>query len=161
MALTLTIHPECESITVESSYFDETNQTVVLNVTVNCETEYVINAEPEDTEIVVDVDSLGLTDLTVLEDSVYYLELVITQEDGTVITESACRYLNCSTTCLMLDTFKDMAAGDEDATIRSLAFHALTVANGCTSCACSDLCTLYNATQIDECTANVSTCGCS
>lgn len=159
--MTLVVSETCEDITVTSDNFDETNLSVSLKVTINCDEEYIITAEPEDTEIIVNPESLELLDLETLNDGVYYLELTITQADSTVVTESACRFINCETTCLMLDTFKEMAEGDEDATIRALAFYALDKANGCTSCACSDLCILYKATELDNCSSNVNTCGCS
>ena len=159
--MTITINEDCVSTTIVSENFDPTNLSVVLTVTINCDEEYIINAEAADEEIIVSPATLGLDNLEVLDDGVYYFELAITQEDGTVITESGCRFINCTTTCLMLDSFKDMAAGDEEATIRALSFYALDKANGCTSCACSDLCLLYNATQLDNCTTNVTTCGCS
>lgn len=158
--MTITISPTCESVTLVSDNFDITNQLVKLTVTVNCEEEYLIDVDPEATEIVVDNEALGL-DGDTLDDGVYYFELKITQEDSTIVTESLCRFINCETTCLMLDSFKAMAEGDEEATIRALAFYALDKANGCVSCACSDLCTLYKATELDNCTTNVSTCGCS
>lgn len=158
--MTLSINEGCTAVTINSDYFAEDNTSVSLSVTFNCTEEYIVAAEDDVTEIVVDPEALGLED-EVLTDGVYYFELTIIQEDSTTVVESGCIFVNCSTTCLMLDTFKAMAEGDEDATIRALSFYALDKANGCTSCACSDLCLLYNATQLDNCTTNVTTCGCS
>lgn len=160
--MTVTVSETCQDITVTSDNFDGSNLSVVLTVTINCDEEYIINAEAADTEIIISRETLGLDDEDLpLDDGVYYMELAITQDDSTEVVESACRYVNCETTCLMLDTFKDMAEGDEEATVRALSFYALNLSNGCTSCACSDLCVLYNATQLDDCTTNATTCGCS
>lgn len=158
--MTITISPTCANVTIVSDNFDFQNQTVELTVKFNCEDEYLITAEPEDTEIVVDNAALDL-DGDTLADGVYYFELKIVQEDSTVITESACRFVNCSSDCLMLDTFKLAAEGDEQAIIKAMAYHALSVANGCTSCACEDLCLLYKATTLINCTNDVKPCGCS
>lgn len=159
--MTAVIANDCANVTLDSDYFSSDNQSVTLKITYNCGTEYSIVVDVNDTEIVVTPSYIDQDDLTVLPDGVYYFELTVIQDNATEVVESACRYVNCSTTCLMLDTFKSMALGDEDATIRALSFYALTAANGCTSCACSDLCTLYNATQIDNCSTNVKPCGCS
>lgn len=156
----LVIDEGCESVTITSDYFDAENQSVSLGVTINCGTEYTVAVEVEATEIVVDPEALGL-DLDALEDGVYYFELTITQEDGTKVVEGECRFINCGTTCLMLESFTDAAAGDKDALVRALAFHALVASDGCTSCACSDLCDLYTATNLVNCDSNVSSCGCS
>lgn len=158
--MTITINEDCTGVTIDSTYFDVDNVSVTLTVTYNCDEEYIINVDSDETEVLVDQEALGLEGDT-LDDGVYYFELTIVQEDSTTVVESGCRFINCSATCLMLDTFKAMAEGDEDATIRALSFYALDKANGCTSCACSDLCLLYNATQLDNCTTNVTNCGCS
>jgi len=158
--MTATIHNECLNIVVDSDYLDPANISVTLNVTINCDTEYIITADPSDTDITIDPDSLGL-DLEALADGVYYLVLTVTQSDSTVVTETLCTLVNCTLTCQMLDSFTAASGGDEEAGIRALAYYGLITAVGCTSCACSDLCTLYNGTQLNECDTNVNTCGCS
>lgn len=158
--MTTTIHATCDNIVLESDYLDSENLSVTLGVTINCDTEYTIQADVEDTEITIDPDSLGL-DQEALTDGVYYLVLTVVQSDSTVVTETACILVNCTLTCQMLDTFTAASSGDDEAGIRALSFYALTAAAGCTSCACSDMCTLYDATQLEDCNTDVTTCGCS
>lgn len=158
--MTTTVHANCENILVESDYLDSENLSVSLSITINCETEYVIAVDVEDTDITIDPGALGI-DQEALSDGVYYLELTVTQSDSTVVVESTCLLVNCSMTCQMLDVFTAMAAGNTENAIAALSYYALITAAGCTSCACSDLCTLYEATQLIECDSNVTTCGCS
>lgn len=158
--MTTTITEDCSNVTITSTYFNPSNLSVTLKVTYNCTTEYSISINEEDTNIVVTPDMLSI-DADALPDGVYYFEVKFIQSNSTEVIEASCRFVNCSTTCLMLDNFKNAVLGDEDATIRALSFYALSVADGCTSCACSDLCTLYNATQLDLCSTNVKPCGCS
>lgn len=158
--MTAVVANDCTEITVDSDNLDPTNLSVSLSVTINCGTEYIIVANVSDTDITVDPDALNI-DQAALSDGVYYFVLTIVQSDSTVVTETLCKVVNCTMTCDMLDSFKDASAGDEDAAIRALSFYGLITAQDCTSCACSDLCTLYNGTQLNECETNVSTCGCS
>lgn len=158
--MTLTLNDDCVSVLLESEYLDPLNQSVSLGVTINCDTEYTISVDVNDTDITVDPTALEL-DLDALEDGVYYFELTVVQENGTTVKESVCKFINCGTTCLMLDSFTSAASGNKDALIRALAFQALVVSDGCTSCACSDLCELYNATDLVNCESNASNCGCS
>lgn len=158
--MTAVIHATCDNIVVDSDYLDPDNLSVSLSVTINCDTEYIITADVSDTDITVDPTALGI-DQDALSDGVYYLVLTVTQSDSTVVTESLCTVVNCSMTCGMLDTFTALSAGDTDSAIAAMSYYALVTANGCTSCACSDLCTLYEATQLIECDSNVTTCGCS
>jgi hypothetical protein len=158
--MTTTVHANCENILVESDYLDSENLSVSLSITINCDTEYVIVVDIEDTDITIDPDALGL-DQEALSDGVYYLKLTVTQDDSTIVEESTCLLVNCSMTCQMLDVFTAMANGSTDNTVAALSYYALITAAGCTSCACSDLCTLYEATQLIECDSNVTSCGCS
>ncbi len=159
--MTATVNSTCETITITSDYFDPTNISVTLNVTINCGAEYIITADSADTEIVVDQAALGLEGGN-LEDGIYYLKLTIVQENTDLVIESSCKFINCTTTCLMQDTMNAAAQKDPDAIIRALAFHALVASNSCTSCACADLCTLYT-TATSNCYSNDTTnpCGCS
>jgi hypothetical protein len=158
--MTYITHPTCDNIILESTYLDPANISVSLAVTFNCDTEYAITVPPEDADITVDPTALGL-DQDALTDGVYYLKLTVVQDDSTVVEESVCVLVNCSMTCQMLDVFTAMSTGDTENTIAALSYYALVTAAGCTSCACSDLCTLYEATQLIECDSNVTTCGCS
>lgn len=159
--MTIVIGNDCVDATITSTYFNSLNQSVSLSVTTNCTEEYIVVADPADTEIVVDQAALGLEGDN-LSDGVYYFKLTIVQENGDIVIESACKFVDCVTTCLMKDTMLAAANKDDDALIRALAYHALVAASDCTSCACADLCTLYT-TATSNCDSNDTTnsCGCS
>lgn len=158
--MTLTVESDCSSILIESDYFNSDNQSMTLTVTYACGTAY--------DDIEIDVNELNYTftpediDLEdTLADGIYYFVLVTIQEDGTTVTESACKFINCSTTCDMLEVFTSVAAGGtEEEITRALSFYALTLSDNCTSCACADLCTLYNTATQTTCD-NASPCGCN
>lgn len=158
--MTITINEGCESVTLVSDYLDADNQSVDLKLKINCETEYAVNYDVALTELEVTPESLESTEL-VLIDGVYYFELTIIQENGDKVVESGCKFINCSSSCLMLETFKLASQGDEEAMVKSMAFHALTLANDCASCSCTEMCALYEATQLEPCTTDVKPCGCS
>lgn len=161
--MTLTIGTNCSEFNITSTYLSTNNQSVTLNVTMNCETEWELPVEVEVTTIVVSPEDLEM--LNVISDGVYNIKLTIIQQDGTQIIESVCKFVNCVSNCLMLDSFLAAANGDEAAILRVLAYHALVASDGCTSCACADLCELYKLSQLEDCvtttTVDVSGCGCS
>lgn len=104
-----------------------------------------------------------------LTTGVYYIKLVVTQSDGTIVPETVCRFISCDSNCLMLPTFKLAAEGDTEAIMRSLAYYALVNSANCSNCSCTTLCQLYTATHISACqetainsiTPHVNDCGCS
>jgi len=151
--MTTTIAEACASILIESDYFSPDNQSVTLNVTVNCDKEYVDDIDVTDEDITLTPDFFD-------SDGVYYLVLKFIQEDGTEVIESKCVLVNCNMACDMLDTAVAASNGDCEALTRLLAYKALILAQNCTSCACSDLCALYKATKLIDCHV-VKPCGCS
>lgn len=165
--ITTTIQNECDYITASSSYFNTGNISVALVVTTNCKEQYSITVAANNVAaITINPAVLGL-DLDALSDGVYNISFEIVQSGGTTVTESVCLLVNCTLNCLMLDTYKLAATGDEDAIIRSISFDALLASVNCTSCSCSDLCTLYSAALLENCslpltcsTCNAG-CGCS
>jgi len=156
--MTATTSDTCEEVVLASDYFDSNNLSVSLLVKYNCDVEYEIEIDVDNTEITVTPTLLELTD-EVLADGIYYFELTITQSNSAVITESICKFVNCSYTCSMLDVFKDLEDNEENI-IRALSFYALTLSEGCTSCQCTDLCTIYNNTLEEDC-EDVKPCGCT
>jgi hypothetical protein len=156
--MTTTITENCASIIIESEYLVSTNQSVTLNVTINCDKEYLVNIDSENEEITVSNLTLGLEDI-LLSDGVYYLLLTIIDEEGTTIQQSRCVFVNCDT-CAMLETAKQAAKGDCDSMIAIMAYQALLNSQDCTSCACVDLCLLYKATNLIDC-EYVKPCGCN
>ena len=157
--MTTTIAEGCASILIESDYFNTDNQSVTLNITTNCNEEYVHDILVTDTDITVD-PSLVDSEEDSLTDGIYYLVLTIIQEDGTEVVESKCVLVNCNMACDMLDTAVLASQGDCEALTRLLAYKALILAQNCTSCACADLCTLYKATKLIDCHVT-KPCGCS
>lgn len=158
--MTLTIANDCSTATITSTYLDSQNQSVVVNMTLNCKTEYSAEIDVDDTTIIVTPEDFGI-DNEKFVDSVYYFKVVVTQEDGTKVEEGLCTFINCSSNCDMLTTFKEVVGGNKNSIIKALSYHALILAQSCGSCACEDLCTLYNATTLDNCDTHDSGCGCS
>lgn len=157
--MTITIAEDFMDVTLTSTNLDSTNQSVQLTVTFNCDDEYESTIDVDDEEIIITNELFSLPTDETLADGVYYFVLKIVQEDGDEITETGCKFVNQFSTCLMLDTFTKASQGDADAVVRAMAFHALVAADGCVSCACSDLCLLYNATKLINCSNDAcSTC---
>lgn len=159
--MTITKDANCEFVTVDSTFLVPTNQSVKLAIKINCGTEYLVTAEVEDTEIVVTPTTINLPDAETIPDGVYLFELTTVDEDGVVNIERKCTLINCTLSCLMVDSFKGMSTGDPEASIRSLAYYALLNSEGCSECSCDDLCTLYSATQLTQCSIYATGCGCS
>jgi hypothetical protein len=102
-------------------------------------------------------EDVGTSD--VFPDGVYQFKFKITQEDGTKVEDSICKFINCASDCLMTSIFTNIGT-DPECTIKALAYFALTIADECPGCSCADLCALYNATGLNPST-NDSGCGCS
>jgi len=153
--MTLTVNSDCTSISILSDNLSATNQTVNLFWSKNCSTTTskisistaasVVQLAPED-----------LDSADTFSDGVYYFKLVITQEDGTTVEESICRFVNCASSCLMLPVYK---LTDSASILKQLAFEALLASTNCTSCTCADLCMFYTNTGLT--TIANDDCGCN
>lgn len=145
----------CSDITVESTYLTALNQAVTLTVVYNCKTTYIADVNVSDTSIVITPTTVNST-LDYLQDGIYSIKVEIVQEDGDVVIESACVFVNCQTACMMIEIFKSTTA---ESIAKSIAYQALLASVGCTSCSCDDLCILYN-TLSDNCFDYAQPCGC-
>lgn len=153
--MTYTINSDCTSISITSTYLSPVNQTVNLFWDKNCSgslNKISINTSAS----IIQLDPTDLSQADTFSDGVYYFKLSIIQEDGSTVEESLCRFINCQSSCLMLPTYKLI---DHESIVKQLAFEALLASNLCTSCTCSDLCTLYNNTGLiptinDDCGCN-------
>lgn len=153
--MTYTIASDCSSISLDSDYLVPTNLTVDLFWAKNCGTTLSkISVSPSASVIQLDPTDLGETET--FSDGVYYFKVVISDEDSNTIEESLCKFVNCNSTCAMIDTYTKT---DLDSVIKQLSFEALLAANDCTSCSCTDLCTLYTNTGLTD--INNDQCGCS
>lgn len=159
--MTIVINDNCESITVDSVYLVDTNQSASLRIQTNCEEEYLVDIDTDDTEISITPTTINMPDLDVLPDGVYLFELTTVDEDGVINIERKCKLVNCGLNCLMIDAFKGMAAGNSEDTVKSLAYYALLNSEGCSECSCDDLCLLYNTTKLAQCSIYATGCGCS
>lgn len=153
--MTYTINSDCNIITLDSDYLIPTNQVVNLFWSINCgSTLSKISISPSASMIQLDPSDLGGGDTFV--DGVYYFKISITDEDGGTVEESLCKFVNCASSCLMLPVYKQT---DSAAMIKQLAFEALLASSNCTSCSCTDLCSLYNNTGLT--TIDNDDCGCN
>jgi hypothetical protein len=153
--MTYTINSDCSIISLDSTYLSPDNQVVNLFWDKNCSGtlgKISVNTSAS----LIQVDPADLNESATFSDGVYYFKISITQEDGTVVEESLCRFVNCNSSCLMLPIYKltDLAS-----VIKQLAFEALLASADCTSCSCTDLCALYNNTGLtvipnDDCGCN-------
>lgn len=152
--MTATINSQCSSFTVDSTNLVSTNQSVQLIVTHNdCTTKTTLSISPAYTEITILPTDLGLT---AFADGVYGFELCIVTQTAVVIKETACVFVDCSTTCAMLPIYSDLTCDANK--LAALSYYALRVSNNCTNCACSDLCALFS--NITNASSDTS-CGCN
>lgn len=157
--MTITIAEDCASINIVSPNFAEDNQSATLTVTLNCTTTYDdIDITDSSDDYNLDPEALDIDELT-LADGIYTLTLVTVDAEGNSTTEQKCVFVNCSTTCDMVDTALDLST--EENMIKAISFHALTLAADCVDCSCTNLCTLYSTVTDETCVTNDSPCGCS
>lgn len=163
--MTTTVSTDCTEIAVQSDLFHDDNITLTLTVTYNCTTTYTeidllgAGIGTGDT-YTLDSEALGLTADDALSDGVYYLFITQTDENSNIITESKCVLVDCSLTCSMTDVFNELNEDPENI-IKALSYHALKVADAsCTSCSCTDWCTLYSAATETDCEDDAP-CGCN
>lgn len=159
--MVITVNEDCTEVTLTSDILLITNQSVEVTVTYNCTTDYVVTFDATTDPIVITPSDVSMTDS--FTDGVYNFKLVVVNVSDAILTESKCQFINCNSTCLMLDTYKDLSSTDKDtaaaALIKVLSFEALLLANNCSSCSCTSMCALYNATGLDPNT-NATDCGC-
>lgn len=163
--MTTTVASDCASIAIESDLFHSNNIATTLSVTYACTTTYdeidLIDAGigTGDT-YTLDSEALGLTADAALADGIYYLLITQTDEDSNIITESKCVLVDCDLTCSMTEVFNDLNTSSDNI-IRALSYHALKVADAsCTSCSCTDWCTLYTTATTTDCEDDAP-CGCN
>lgn len=152
-------YTDCSSVTVASNNLLVNNQEVTLTVKHNCTTEYVLDIVPSAQPIVVTPALLSMTD--VITDGIYYFHLKVIKVDNSITNETACLFVDCNTTCQLLDVYK---TNDSD---RTIAFLALLASKDCEDCNCNHLCLLYNTAITEPCvdthtntTSDVEPCNC-
>lgn len=148
--MTLTINEDCTSVQLTSDYFEADNISNSLSVSINGGDAITVaisasNVDPYD----VDAETLSLESLP---QGVYYFELTVTDVNSVVTTESLCIALICDLHCDMVDLY--LSTDDLD---KVLAYEALKLAQGCSTCSCSVMQTLYD-TIIE--TEDVTNCDC-
>ena len=148
--MTATLASDCTSIILNSDYLLIDNQSNVLTVTHNNTTVYT-PAIGSVTQITI--DTFVLSDYTdgsgPLPDGIYAFELVTTAENGDINTETVCVAVLCGIHCDMVELYTDVNNAE-----KILAYEALKVAQGCTTCNCDTMLTLYNVIT------NIVTNGC-
>lgn len=158
--MVLSVNDTCDEVTITSDILLISNESVSLTITYNCTTEYTLLFESTVIPIVIVPADLSLE---VFVDGVYNFKLTVINVSNEVITESSCIFINCSSTCLMIDTYKLVGSSDlviaNEALIKVLSFEALLLSNNCTSCSCASMCDLYNATGLNP-NMNGTDCGC-
>ena len=153
--MTITVNSTCDEITIASSILIASNQEVTLIATHNCTTEYEFTYASTDIPIVL--TSADFNSITTIADGVWGFELTIVNVSSSIITETKCTFVNCTSTCAMLPLYKDVQ--NTESLIKVLSFEALLLASDCTDCSCTDMCELYNNTGLND-DPNVGDCGC-
>jgi hypothetical protein len=81
----------------------------------------------------------------IMTSGIYNVELVVKNLAGTVIKESDCKFLDC--TSLECGVVKDL-----DNTDKLIAYYGLKASNECANCSCEDMCRIYAKLTNNECT---------
>ena len=153
--MTYTINSDCSIISLDSDYLSPSNQSVNLFWDKNC-SGTVGKISVNTVASLIQVDPADLGEGATFSDGVYYFKISVIQEDGSIVEESLCKFVNCNSSCLMLPVYK---LTDSTSLLKQLAFEALLAANSCSTCSCSDFCTLYTATGLT--TIDNDDCGCN
>lgn len=135
--MTATLAADCTSIVLDSDYLLVDNQSNVLTVTHNNTTTYTPTVGAV-TSITVTSAFLDLSGDT-LADGIYTLTLETTAENGDINTETSCVAVLCGVHCSMVELYGDVANLE-----KVLAYEALKVAQGCATCNCTTMLSLYN-----------------
>lgn len=149
--MTYEINNDFDQIILNSTNLVNTNQMVTLTVTKNCESTTTIDVDTAATLIELVPADLSQEDL--FQEGPYYFKLEVKQDDGTIVKEYLCRYIQPDA-CTYIDLYKTTADLE-----KVLAHQALLQLNECEQCSCTDACLFYetlNNTNCDDCT-----CGCS
>ena len=149
--MTYEINSDYDQILLNSDNLDNTNQTVILTVTLNCTTDHIIEVPVVDT--LIEIVPVDLGQKVIFTESPYKFKLVITQADGTIITETLCKYIQPDE-CAYLTLYTDKTNMD-----KILSLTALQTINTCEQCSCVDACLFYSV--LTETPCNDCTCGCS
>lgn len=144
-------YTDCATITITSTNLVNTNTSVKLTMQYACDKEWEKTIETSVTSIVLTPTDFDTEDF--VADGIYYFKLEIVNNVGTTITETKCKFINCVTTCKLLDSYKNNDCE------RTMAFFALLASDDCPDCACADLCLLYNIATNNPC-EDVKPCGC-
>ncbi len=152
--MTYAINNNCSIITLGSEHLSPDNLSVNLFWDKNCSGNLgKVSINTSAGMIQLDPTDLGQSDT--FSDGVYYFKISVTQENGTIVEESICKFVNCNSTCLMLAVYK---LTDSESLMKQLSFEALLAANNCPNCGCADFCTLYNNTGLTD--IDNDDCGC-
>lgn len=149
-------YTNCANIIIDSTLLNVTNQTVTLEVTKNCAATPVVTKDVSAAATEITLVPADFNEEDIISDGIYYFKLTIVDNGGDTTVESLCKFLNCSTTCDLLDVYNGTTKDCD----RAMAYFALLASQDCTNCSCSDLCLLYSIATNDPC-EDVEPCGCS
>jgi hypothetical protein len=127
------------------------NTSVTLNIKYNCDKEWEKTINVNTASIVLVPADVDATDF--LPDGIYSFKITTVDQADDTFIETSCVFVNCVTTCNMLESYKNH---DCD---RTTAFFALLASKDCPNCSCEDLCLLYNIATLNPC-EDVKPCGC-
>ena len=153
--MTYAINSDCSIITLNSDYLSVSNQLVNLFWDKNC-SGTVGKISVNTSASLIQVDPADLGEGATFSDGVYYFKISVTQEDGSIVEESLCKFVNCNSSCLMLPVYK---LTDMESLRKQISFEGLLAANDCVKCSCADFCTLYSNTGLT--TIDNNDCGCN
>ena len=169
--ITLTQLPDCAGLYIQSELLNTwfadypNNEDVTITVTYNCTSQYTTDVITTETatlnlaqqRVEILPDTMGWEDA--LEDGIYFINVEQTNEDGSVVSETECLFVDCHTKC---DIFSYLAKYPEGSAL-DLSHAALSYMNDCSDCKCEDGCTIFNhiiATLSDP-TIKMTDCGCN
>lgn len=90
----------------------------------------------------------------ILCDGVYYAQVDMTDDVGTITRESACILINCSLGCDIIDKY----LASRDGALLDM-YHALLLTESCNDCTCQAMCDIFSDLTQDN--TNANGCGCA
>lgn len=155
----ITINSDCSEITLTSDILLLTNTANSLFVTYNG-VEKEVALPLSITTFTLEPADIDQTD--VFSDGVYKLRFENTLSSGAVKEDVGCAVPLCTFKCSDAHTalYTEVLNGTKDAIDKLLYYEGLKATDGCTSCTCELLSTLYTNLTDDD-TNSCGTCSCS
>ena len=155
----ISINSDCSEITLTSDILLLSNTANSLFVTYNGE-ETEVTIPLSITSFVLEPEDVNQTDT--FSDGVYKIHFENTLSSGAVKEDVGCAVPLCTFKCSdeHKQLYTDVLNGEKDSINKLLYYEGLKATDGCTSCSCDLLNTLYT-NLTDDATNTCGTCSCS